>query len=68
MVVQAGCYDMVGSINSHRLNVINYGLTFCHLSVSLWRILPVFSVTMPASVNGLYTPFGSPVSRGTETF
>ena len=33
---------------------------FCHLFVSLWRILPVSSVTMLASVNGLYTPFGSP--------
>ena len=40
----------VGSINSHRLNVINYGLSFYHLSVSLWRILPVYAVTMPASL------------------
>ena len=40
-----------GSINYHRQKFCNYGLTFYHLSVSLWRILPVFSVTMPASLH-----------------
>ena len=29
------------------LNVINYGLTFCHLSISLWCILPVIALRLP---------------------